>query len=562
MPPMRVISAAVLLSAAALLSSSLAACGPAAQDADQDADQGVGRGTAAEGPDKDRLRKQSLDWKDCAAPSSLQGGGEAPRPLPDGTRWQCATMRAPLDWKKPAGESIGIELIRAGSSARASDRIGSLVFNFGGPGASGVATLPGLAPDYEKLRSRYDLVSFDPRGVGNSRGVRCLDAGAADGDGDDDGVDETPDDGDDEIDALVEYNRETAAACEKNSGDILPHVGTTEAAQDLDLMRHVLGDDKLRYFGISYGTELGGVYAHLFPRNVGRAVLDGVVDPTLNTMEEVLGQTGGFQLAFDHFAAWCVERGCTLGDSAAEIVETAVELEAELDDAPLPTSDGSELDGDTFTGAISSALYKQDYWPALLVGLEAAVDGKGDTMLDLAQQLGQRRSGGGDGGGHGGDGGGDGGADDDASNEDDAFRAITCADHSDRYTVADVEAKMPEFVERSPLFGPGMAWSALSCDGWPVPGEAEHPEVSAPGAPPILLVGNTGDPATPYEGAARMAERLGKGVGFELTYEGEGHGAYDSGNACVQSAVDAYLLGGQLPKSDAVCEAEPLPEGK
>lgn len=545
MPPKRAISTAFLLSTATLLSCSLTACGPAPRDGSQG---GGGNATAAGGQDKGRFWEQSLDWKDCLAPSPIQGGGEAPGPLPDRTRWQCTTMQAPLDWAKPDGESIGIELIRARSNADAEDRIGSLLFNFGGPGESGIATLPGLAPDYEKLRSRYDLVSFDPRGVGNSRGVRCLDAGAAD----EDEVDQTPDDGDDENDALVEFNREMAAACKKNSGDILPHVKTTEAARDMDLMRHVLGDKKLHYFGISYGTHLGGVYAHLFPKNVGRAVLDGVVDPTRNTMEEALGQAGGFQLAFEHFAAWCAEKGCAVGDDVAEIVDTAVELEADLDDTPLPTSDGSELDGNKLTAAITGALYKQDYWPALLVGLEAATTGNGDIMLDLAEELGQRGSGGGD----------DTADSDNESNQDDALRAITCDDSSDRYTVADVEKKLPEFVETSLLFGPGLAWSALSCDGWPVPGQAGHPEVSAPGAPPILLVGNTGDPATPYEGAARMAEQLGRGVGFELTYKGEGHGAYDSGNACVQSAVNSYLLGGKLPKSGAVCEAQPLPEGK
>ncbi|EFE65553.1 proteinase [Streptomyces viridosporus ATCC 14672] len=518
-----------------MLSCSLTACTPVAQDGSQ----GGGGGTATTGPDEGRFWKQSLDWKDCPAPSLLQGGGEAPALLSDGTRWQCATLQAPLDWKKPSGESMGIELIRARSSGDAKDRIGSLLFNFGGPGGSGVTLLPALASDYEKLRSRYDLVSFDPRGVGNSRGVRCLDAGS----GDEDRVDATPDDGTDEIDALVAFHRETVAACEKNSGDVLPHVGTTETARDMDLMRHVLGDEKLHYFGISYGTSLGGVYAHLFPENVGRAVLDAVVDPTLDAMEKALGQAGGFQLAFEHFAAWCVEKGCALGDDVAEIVETAVELEADLDDAPLTTSDGSELDGDAFLAAIVGALYKQDYWPALLVGLEAAANDNGDIMLDLAKALSQHRF-------------------DDASNKNDAFRAITCDDSSDRYTVADVEERMAEFVKTSPLFGPLLAWGLLACDGWPVPGEAEHPEVSAPGAPPILLVGNTGDPATPYEGAARMAERLGKGVGFELTYKGEGHGAYNSGNACVRNAVDAYLLDGKLPKSGAVCEAEPLPEGK
>ncbi|MEJ1200954.1 MULTISPECIES: alpha/beta hydrolase [unclassified Streptomyces] len=553
MPSARAISTAVLLSTATLLSCSLTACAPTARDGGR---AGDGGGTATGAQDENRFRKQTLNWKDCPAPSPVQGGGEAPAPLPDGTRWQCTTMQAPLDWKNPSGESIGIELIRARTGGDTDDRIGSLLFNFGGPGASGVTTLPGLAPDYEKLRSRYDLVSFDPRGVGNSRGVRCLDPDTAEEAADE--VDEIPDDGGDETDALVELNRLIAAACEKNSGGVLPYVGTTEAARDMDLMRHLLGDEKLHYFGISYGTQLGGVYAHLFPENVGRAVLDGVVDPTHDMMEEALGQAGGFQLAFEHFADWCVEQRCTLGEDTEAIVAAAVELEAGLDETPLPTSDGNELDGDELVEAITGSLYSQTLWPALLVGLEAVTRGDGDVLLDLAEALGQHGSGG--------------DTDDDStddepaesneSNENDAFKAITCDDSSDRYTPADVRARLPEFVEASPLFGPGLAWSALSCAGWPVPGEAEHPEVSAPGAPPILLVGNTGDPATPYAGAARMAERLGRGVGVELTYDGEGHGAFDSGNPCVRDAVHAYLLDGRLPKSGTVCEPEPLPEGK
>ncbi|MFJ8147239.1 alpha/beta hydrolase [Streptomyces sp. NPDC096048] len=553
MPSARAIATAALLATATLLSCSLTACAPTARDGGRGGDGG---GTATGAQDADRFREQSLDWKDCPAPSPVQGGGEAPAPLPDGTRWQCTTMRTPLDWKKPSGESIGIELIRARAGGDTDDRIGSLLFNFGGPGGSGVTTLPALAPDYEKLRSRYDLVSFDPRGVGDSRGVRCLDPDAAEEAEDE--VDGTPDDGGDETDALVELNRLTAAACEKNSGDVLPYVGTTEAARDMDLMRHLLGDEKLHYFGISYGTELGGVYAHLFPGNVGRAVLDGVVDPTRDRVEEALGQAGGFQLAFEHFAAWCVEQRCTLGEDTEAIVDAAVELEADLDETPLPTSDGSELDGDEVLSAITGSLYSRSFWPALLVGLEAVTDGDGDVLADLAEALGQHGTGGDS------DDTTDENTDDpaDESNENDAFRAITCDDSSDRYTVADVEARMPEFVETSPLFGPGLAWSALSCAGWPVPGEAHHPEVSAPGAAPIMLVGNTGDPATPYRGAARMAEALGEGVGFELTYRGEGHGAFDSANACVRDAVHAYLLDGKLPGSGAVCEPEPLPEGK
>ncbi|MFJ3040789.1 alpha/beta hydrolase [Streptomyces tendae] len=545
MPTARAISTAVLLSTATLLASSLAACAPTGQDGDRHGDTG---GATTDAQALTSLRNQSPAWKDCPAPAPIQGGGEAPGALPDGTRWQCATLRTPLDWKNPSGESMDLALIRARAAGDPDERIGSLLFNFGGPGGSGVATLPGLAPDYEKLRTRYDLVSFDPRGVGGSGGVRCLDAGLPS----EEEIDNTPDDGGDETNALVRFNRETAAACERNSGDVLPYVGTTQAAQDMDLMRQVLGDEKLHYFGISYGTELGGVYAHLFPEHVGRAVLDGVVDPTHDLMEEALAQAGGFQLAFEHFAAWCARQGCTLGDDAEDIVDLVVGLEAALDDTPLTTPDDGELDGDGLVDAISGALYRQDYWPALRVGLEAAADGNGEVLRDLAEALGQH--------GRGGD------TDDDTaaeeSNEDDAFRAITCDDSSNRYTVADVESRLPDFLEASPLFGPGLAWSALSCDGWPVPGAARHPEVSAPGAPPVLLVGNTGDPATPYGGAARMAQRLGEKVGVELTYEGEGHGAYDSGNACVQDTVDAYLLNGTLPKPGTVCEAEPLPEGK
>ncbi|MET7810719.1 alpha/beta hydrolase [Streptomyces sp. NPDC005395] len=547
MPTARAISTAVLLSTATLLASSLTACAPS--DQERDRQRGTG-GTTTDAQALTNLRTQSLDWKPCAAPSPLQGGGEAPAALPDGTRWQCATLRTPLNWKDPSGETIDLALIRARSSGTPDDRIGSLLFNFGGPGGSGVATLPGLAPDYEKLRTRYDLVSFDPRGVGASSGVRCLDAGLPD----EDEIDQTPDDGGDETNALVRFNRETAAACKKNSGDVLPYVGTTQAAQDMDLLRQVLGDDELHYFGISYGTELGGVYAHLFPEHVGRAVLDGVVDPTQDAMEEALAQAGGFQLAFEHFANWCAQQGCTLGDDAEDIVDLTVGLEEALDDTPLATP-GGELDGDALIDAISGALYRQDYWPALRVGLEAVTDDNGEVLEDLAEALGQY--------GRGGDPDGDAdGTDPDESNEDDAFRAITCDDSSNRYTVADVQSRLPDFLEASPLFGPGLAWSALTCDGWPVPGAAPHPEVGAPGAPPILLVGNTGDPATPYEGAARMAERLGEKVGVELTYEGEGHGAYDSGNTCVQNAVNAYLLDGRLPDPGTVCEAEPLPEGK
>ncbi|MEU8289702.1 alpha/beta hydrolase [Streptomyces pseudogriseolus] len=524
-------TAAALLSGAVLLSASLAACGPAGG--------GAAGGGGGEEDDRGRIWAQSLDWKDCPAPSPLQGGGEAPEPLPDGTRWQCATMRAPLDWDKPAGETIGLALIRAASRADAADRIGSLLFNFGGPGESGVATLPALAADYEHLRSRYDLVSFDPRGAGASSGVTCLDAQAAQAMTE---QDDTPDDGDDEVTALLQARQHYADACEKKSGRVLPHVGTEDAARDMDLLRHLLGDDKLHYLGISYGTELGGVYAHLFPQHVGRAVLDGVVDPTLDQMEGALAQASGFQLAFDHFAQWCVDTGCALGDSPEEITQLVMRLEEALDDEPLAVGGERVFTGSQLIDAVVLALYLETAWPALEVGLQLLAADEGETLLGLADALIGRHAGG-------------------FSDQRDAQTAITCADRSDRYTVDDVMERAAAFEDASPLFGDTMLWDTLECTDWPVRGRAAHPDVSAPGAPPVLLVGNTGDPATPYEGAARMAERLGKGVGVELTYEGEGHGAYDSGNTCVREAVNAYLLDGTVPAAGTVCEREPL-QGK
>ncbi|MGA5289185.1 alpha/beta hydrolase [Streptomyces pseudogriseolus] len=524
-------TAAALLSGAVLLSASLAACGQGGG--------GAAGGGGGEEDDRGRIWAQSLDWKDCPAPSPLQGGGEAPEPLPDGTRWQCATMRAPLDWGKPAGETIDLALIRAASRADAADRIGSLLFNFGGPGESGVATLPALAADYEQLRSRYDLVSFDPRGAGASAGVTCLDAGAAQAMTE---QDDTPDDGDDEVTALLQARQRYADACEKESGRVLPHVGTEHAARDMDLLRHLLGDDKLHYLGISYGTELGGVYAHLFPQHVGRAVLDGVVDPTLDQMEGALAQASGFQLAFDHFAQWCVDTGCALGDSPEEITQLVMRLEEALDDEPLAVGGERVFTGSQLIDAVVLALYLETAWPALEVGLQLLAADEGETLLGLADALIGRHAGG-------------------FSDQRDAQTAITCADRSDRYTVDDVLEQAAAFEKASPLFGDTMLWDTLECTDWPVRGKAAHPDVSAPGAPPVLLVGNTGDPATPYEGAARMAERLGKGVGVELTYEGEGHGAYNSGNTCVREAVNAYLLDGTVPAPGTVCEREPL-QGK
>ncbi|MFC8968391.1 alpha/beta hydrolase [Streptomyces sp. NPDC057094] len=479
------------------------------------------------------LTAQKLSWKECPAPSDSEGGGSAPSPLPGGTEWQCATLKAPLDWADPKGDTIGLALIRARTSGDASKRIGSLIFNFGGPGGSGVTTLPAFGKDYAALRTRYDLVSFDPRGVGRSAGVECEDDQQLDKYFQQDA---TPND-DAETQDLLGNTRTFNAACEKNSGKVLPHVRTTDAARDMDLMRQVLGDDKLHYFGISYGTELGGVYAHLFPKNVGRAVFDGVVDPTQNPEQSSLGQAKGFQLALDNFADDCTSKveDCPIGDTAQDVKDRIAKLLKDLETKPIPGIFPRELTQTAATNGIAQSLYSKDFWEYLTEGLQQAYEGDGKVLMLLSDSMNGRNENG------------------TYSNITAANISINCADDKPRYTADFVRSKLPEFRSASPLFGDYLAWGMVSCTDWAVPGAADHPDVSAPGAAPILVVGNTGDPATPYEGARKMVDALGKGVGVELTYKGQGHGAYDSKNKCVQGAVNGYLLQGTVPSAGTVC---------
>ncbi|MFI9647267.1 alpha/beta hydrolase [Streptomyces sp. NPDC052040] len=479
------------------------------------------------------LSSQKLIWKDCPAPSEAEGGGPAPAPLPNGGRWQCATMQAPLNWNNPGGASIGIALIRVKASGPPSKRIGSLVFNFGGPGGSGVSTLPAFAQDYETLRTRYDLVSFDPRGVGRSAPVTCEDDQQLDAYFQ---QDMTPENAA-EQQAFLKNTRQFNQACRANSGRLLPYVRTTDAARDMDLMRRVLGDSKLYYFGISYGTELGAVYAHLFPRNVGRAVLDAVVDPTEDPVQSSLGQAKGFQLALDNYARDCTSKstGCPVGTTPKDVENRIAKLLKDLDKKPLPGIFPRRLTQTAATNGIAQALYSKDFWSYLTQGLQQAYAGDGRVLMALSDAMNGRNENG------------------QYSNLVPANLAINCADEKPRYTVAEVKAKLPQFRAASPLFGDFLAWGMLSCTGWPVAGAASHPDVSAPGAPPILVVGNTGDPATPYEGAMKMVKALGPGVGVELTYKGQGHGSYDSKNACVQAKVNNYLLNGRVPAAGTVC---------
>ncbi|MFF6785958.1 alpha/beta fold hydrolase [Streptomyces sp. NPDC012510] len=459
---------------------------------------------------------QELDWGRCKATS------EGPAP---GDEWQCATLKVPLDHTNPDGGTIDLALIRSEATGGDDKRLGSLLFNFGGPGGSGVSMLPSYAGLTSELRERYDLVSWDPRGVAESEGVRCrgdkeIQAGES--------VDATPDDAAEET-AFFEDAAAFGAGCEKAAGKLLSHVSTAETARDMDLMRQALGDDKLHYFGISYGTELGGVYAHLFPENVGRLVLDAVVDPTADTVGHAKNQALGFQRALDNYLK-------STGQDPEEGTRKIAALLERIDAKPLATTSGRELTQTLATTGIVLPLYSEQSWPTLTSALDAAEDGDGTELLALADGYNERDPSGRYG------------------TTTHSQRVISCLDQKQRPTPEATKKLLPEFREISPVFGEFLGWDTAGwCHDWPVSGLTDSPEVSAPGAAPVLVVGNTGDPATPYEGARKMAEELGAGVGVMLTWKGEGHGAYGSGSSCVDSTVNAYLLNGTVPKDGKVC---------
>ncbi|MGW0080903.1 alpha/beta hydrolase [Streptomyces sp. NPDC003393] len=457
---------------------------------------------------------QRLRWAACPAPSAAQGGGDAP-----GAGWECATMKAPLDYRHPGRDTIDVALIRKRATGPERERIGSLLFNFGGPGESGVTGLPEFADYYTSLSERYDLVSFDPRGVGGTAPVDC-----------------------------GEKEFEGGDACEKHSGRLLPYVGTSHTARDLDLMRYLLGDEKLNYFGVSYGTGLGGVYAHLFPKNVGRLVLEAPADPTLDLSQDNISQVKAVQLAFDRFARHCAKTydDCPTGHDPEQADRRVIALLDRLEKKPAPAAGGGEkLDADLAAHAIANFLDLGEAGrPRLVEALREVMErGTGGKLLAKAYDHApgaRARTGGSAARAASGD------------NSVSAYVAITCADSDRRPGFTEAEEIVARTEAASPVFG--KAWSSFVylCYDWPFKGERAHPDVSADGAPPILVVANTGDATTPYEGAQHMVRELGEGVGVLLTVRAEGHGSYPY-SRCAARAVDAYLLDGTLPDRGTTC---------
>lgn len=462
---------------------------------------------------------QKLSWRECGVPG-----------------FECSTMKAPLDYAKPDGEAIKLAVSRKKATGPGK-RLGSLLVNPGGPGGSAIGYLQSYAAlGYpEEVRAQYDMVAVDPRGVARSEPVSCLDGKQMDAYTQ---TDITPDDERETAQLSVSFKK-FAAGCGKQSGAVLPHVSTVEAARDMDVLRATLGDEKLSYVGASYGTFLGATYAGLYPDRAGRLVLDGAMDPSLPARRMNRDQTAGFETAFRSFAKDCVARkDCPLGtQDEADASKRLKSLFADLDRTPLPTgdSDGRKLGEALATTGVIAAMYDEAAWPQLRAALTSATKEKdGAGLLSLSDSYYER-----DGDGT-------------YANLMFANAAVNCLDLPPAFATADdVKKSLPDFEKASPVFGEGLAWASLNCAYWPVKATGEPHRIEADGAAPIVVVGTTRDPATPYRWAEALADQLSSGK--LLTYEGDGHTAYGRGSKCVDSAINDYLLDGKAPDDGKRC---------
>ena len=457
---------------------------------------------------------QVLEWEPCG-----EGLG-------------CATATAPLDWDDPAAGEIELALVRHVATG---EPIGSLLVNPGGPGASGYDFIA-ESLDYAvgaPLKERFDVVGFDPRGVGRSTPISCVDP---------EELDEylygivPAERGTDEWIGLVgEASREFGEACAANTGELIGEVDTVSSARDLDLLRAILGDEKLNYLGYSYGTFLGAMYADLYPEKVGRLVLDGAVDPTSTEAEVVEAQAVGFEKALRAYLADCLSGSeCPFEGSVEDAMDEVGKLLDSLAASPLRGSDGRMVGADTFITAIIFALYSPQLWTYLSDMFESVMFGEADQALLLADTYNGRNP--------------DGTYSDNSA---EVFRSVNCLDYTYQSDVAVMREKAAVLAEAAPLIGPYLSYGDIGCINWPVQGGGSRGELDAPGAPPILVIGTTGDPATPYQDAVALAEQLDSGV--LVSYEGEGHTAYNKSNACISVAVESYLIDGTVPEKDPRC---------
>ena len=456
--------------------------------------------------------EQEIGWRECG-------------------KFLCGWLSVPLDYDNPA-HPIELALVKQTASR---DRIGSVVLNPGGPGGSGVEYARGAAPALPKqVRERFDVVGFDPRGVGASRpSVRCVSASTLD---DFLATDPSPDD-EAEKARLVDEAKTFAAGCKERSGDLLAHMGTPDVVRDLDVLRAVLGDEQLTYIGKSYGTMIGALYAERFPDRVRALVLDGAIDPTLDARQLNEQQALGFEAALAAFLADCVANDCPLGATTDAASQRLIELFTEIDTSPLPASGaahGPLTEAHAVLG-VAAALYSPDPgWRMLRGALREAVAGDGSTLMRLSDLINDRRDNG------------------SYSNLVESNAAVNCVDRPYPADISAYDTAAAELAQRAPHFGAAVAYSGLVCSYWPARPVDGPRALQVTDAPGILVIGTTGDPATPYRWAQALTKQLRGAV--LLTYEGEGHTIYGDGrSACVDEQGTRYLVDLTLPAVGETC---------
>jgi len=468
--------------------------------------------TAAVAANLDQYYDQQVKWIDCGGP-------------------QCATVKVPLDYAKPNGQSVSLAVTRVPATGEA---LGSLFVNPGGPGGSGF--------DYAKAASlslsdavteHYDVIGVDPRGVSKSDPITCL----TDAERDDVAAVDFSARTSRDTEMLIAIGKLAAQGCKTNANPDFAFMDTKSVARDFDIVRQVVGDQSFNFLGKSYGTAIGTAYAELFPQRVGRMVLDGVLPLDLGLEEITEAQAAGFEDAFMNFAEDCASNAdCPYQGNAEEVAEQMREFLMSLETAPLPV-DGRLLNTSLATSAVLSFLYfpSRDY-PRLREAIAAAVNEKnGKPLLALLDERSGR-----DTNGH------------YVDNAADAFYAVTCLDRQYTGTAQHVSELAKQWELSFPTFGAGLAWGLFPCANWPAQGSGPAASVNIQGTTPILIVSTTHDPATPGMWGEQLAQQI-QNSGL-LAWDAHNHTAYKQGSACIDESVDAYLLRGTMPSANAVCE--------
>ncbi len=474
----------------------------------------------------DAFYQQKIAWGSCGG-----FGVEVPEELAG--RVDCGRIAVPIDYDAPGGRQASLAVLRLKA---AGERIGSILTNPGGPGGSGVEFAAGQLRSWSalELAERFDMIGFDPRGIGRSTpAFVCLSGPEQDAlraapfkPGTPQGV------ADQEKDA-----RDFAETCRAKLGDdVLAHAGTVDVVRDMDVLRAVLGDEKLNYIGYSYGTHIGSVYAEKFPEKVRAMVLDGAVDPDEDRVDKIVRQGAGFQQAFTRFAQNCATRpDCPVGTDPKKANDRYRALLAPLQKRAAPTSDGRPLSFvDAQTGTLQ-ALYQQSYWRYLREGLTQLAGGDGGRLLALADlYLGRN-------------------VDGSYTGEQDAFTVVRCVDGVQDKDRANANRLDVEYRKAAPFLddGTGTGIGPLtSCAFWPVPNTDRPHRVSAPGVPRTVVVSTTEDPATPYQAGVSLARQLGASL---ITVTGVQHTSSLRGSRCVDEPITRYFIDGTTPDESLRC---------